>query len=260
MFRLHLAGFEGPLDLLLQLIEKSELDISQVSLVQVADQYLASLAEMKARQGAADAESLAEFIVIGARLMLLKSRALLPREIDPLFDEGDEGEDVGRELVQMLEEYRRYRDAVDVLSTIDTSGLRAFPARAVAASDIPPPQGLPDSVTLDLLATIVRDALTRAEAPARRQPEVALQREPVTVQDRIADLRRRLSDGPPVSFRAWIAEARTRIEVIVTFLAILELYKLRDIDMRQDHTYGDILVEAKRPLPAVDVAPAESGL
>ena len=121
MVELRITGFEGPLELLLQLIEENQLDISEVSLLQVTDQYLASVEAFGEGRGADKVESLADFIVIGARLMLLKSRALLPG-VAADADEGEE--DVGRELVQMLEEYQRYREAVGVLRTIDSSGLR----------------------------------------------------------------------------------------------------------------------------------------
>jgi len=242
MVELHITGFEGPLELLLQLIEKNQLDISEVSLLQVADQYLASVQELKDDNGSDTVESLADFIVIGARLMLLKSRALLPR--DPDEEEDEDEEDVGRELVQMLEEYRRYRDAVSVLRTIDSSGLRAFPTRSVAPTKSQAPQGLPDSVTLDLLSRIVREALDRADTQKPKH-EVALRREPVTVEQRVQDLRNRLRPGGRLSFRQWIEDAQTRVEVIVTFLAILELYKSRAIEMQQDENYGDILVELR---------------
>ena len=246
MVELRITGFEGPLELLLQLIEKNQLDISELSLLQITDQYLASVEDLKDERGADTAEALADFIVIAARLMLLKSRALLPRESEE-EEEYDE-EDVGRELVQMLEEYRRYRDAVNVLRTIDSSGLRAFPTRSVAPTKSQPPQGLPDSVTLDLLSRIVREALDRADTEKPKR-EVALRRELVTVEQRVHDLRARLRPGAKLSFRQWIADAQTRVEVIVTFLAILELYKSRGIEMQQDENYGDILVEL-RPAPA----------
>ena len=257
MVDLHISGFEGPLELLLQLIERNQLDISEVSLLQVTDQYLTSVEDLKKEDGADTAEALADFIVIGARLMLLKSRALLPRDPDDEEeDEEDEEEDVGRELVQMLEEYRRYRDAVGVLRTIDSSGLRAFPTRSVAPTQSQAPQGLPDSVTLDLLSRIVREALARADTQTPKQ-EVALRRELITVEQRIHDLRARLRPGGQISFRQWIADAQTRVEVIVTFLAILELYKSRAIEMQQDQNYGDILVEL-RPAPAQPPAALEA--
>ena len=254
MVHLLLTGFEGPLDLLLQLIEQSHLDISEVSLVQVADQYLAGLQTLKAESGEAAADSLAEFIVIGARLMVLKSRALFQQEIEPGGEVGDE-EDIGRELVQMLEEYKRYRDAVQLLGTIDSSGLRAFPQRAPVGADLPPPVGLPPEVTLALLTRLVREAFAQAEKRPDPRAEVALSRDPVTVQQKITDLQERLARGRRLSFRAWIAEARTRVEVIVTFLAILELFKARAIEMRQDQTYGDIILESCPVAPSPNAPP-----
>ena len=241
MVELRITGFEGPLELLLQLIEENQLDISEVSLLQVTDQYLANVEALGEGRGADKVESLADFIVIGARLMLLKSRALLPGEA---ADADEEDEDVGRELVQMLEEYQRYREAVGVLHTIDSSGLRAFPTRSVTAPKSRAPQSLPDSLTLDLLSRLVHEALARAAARKPKQA-VELQREPLTVEQRVSDLRARLRPGTQLSFRRWIADAETRIEVIVTFLAILELYKSRAIEMQQDESYGDILVELR---------------
>ena len=145
----------------------------------------------------------------------------------------------------MLEEYLRYRDAVQMLGTIDRSGLRSFRPGAPPPAQIEPPQGLPDSVTLDLLTKLVREALARANRREERHPTVSLARDPVTVKDKISDLQQRLRGGRRVSFRSWIAEAQTRTEVIVTFMAILELYKSRWIEMDQDDTYGDIIVVAK---------------
>ena len=126
MSQLRLPGFEGPLDLLLQLIERRDLDISEFSLVQVADQFMAHVDTLKAssvRTNADDpvADSLAEFLSLGGRLMLLKSRRMLPGDGQ---DEPAE-DDPGRELVDTLEEHKRYRDAIEMLGTIDRSGLRS---------------------------------------------------------------------------------------------------------------------------------------
>ena len=116
-----------------------------------------------------------------------------------------------------------------------------------AATETDAPVGLPDGVTLDLLTRIVREALKRAEERAAADHAVELEPEPATVAEKITDLRARVRRGERVSFRAWIAEARTRVEIIVTFMAILELYKAREIEMQQDEMYGDILVV---PAPA----------
>ena len=101
MVQLHLPGYEGPLEMLLELIEKQELDISELSLVQVADQYLGQLQNLEARSADNLPAAITEFILIGSKLMLLKSRAMLPRDPDPFPDDED---DIGRELVEMLEE------------------------------------------------------------------------------------------------------------------------------------------------------------
>lgn len=247
MVLLHLLGYEGPLDLLLELIEKRELDINEFSLVQVADQYMHELNNLEAHTGDRLPNALAEFLSIGSKLMLLKSKAMLPSDPEAFEPE----EDVGRELVEMLEEYRRYRDAVSVLGSIDKSGLRSFRPAAAPAVETPVPKGMPDDVTLELLTKLVRDALVRAAQQQRLHPEVKLKRDPVTVRDRIGDLLGRLRAGGRVSFVAWIAEATTRLEVIVTFMAILELYKGQVIEMSQDDAYGDILVEA-RPGASLD--------
>ncbi len=255
MVTLRVAGFEGPLDLLLTLIESRELEITAVSLVQVADQYLAAVAALQAEtDDRARADSLGQFLVIGTKLMLLKSRALLPRLPQP---EAEAEEDVGRELIDMLEEYRRYRDAVELLALRDRSGLRSFPRRQPVAVDLTSAPGLPDTVTLDVLTRLVKDALERSRQREDEPPVVPLQRDAVTVSEKMADLRGRLRDGR-VSFRAWVAEARTWVEVIVTFLAILELYKSCEIEMRQDDTYGDILVEAQPGMASTAASPAAS--
>ena len=242
MVQLHLPGYEGPLRLLLELIERRELDINELSLVEVTDQYLDRLEHLKAQAGDELAQALAEFVDIGARLMLLKSRTLLPRVVEST-DEASV--DVGQELVEMLEDYRRYRDAVGVLEERDRSGERAFRPIAAPAVERPTYVGLPETVTLDVLTRLVREALGRAEERERTEEQVALQRESFTVRAKILDLRGRLRGGAPLSFSRWIAEAESRLEVIVTFLAILELYKSQAIELGQDATYGDILIEPR---------------
>src|SRR3990170_1663809 len=163
-FQLQLPVFEGPLDLLLYLIEREELDITAVSLAQVADQYLSYLHSGER----IDADALAEFIAVGARLLYIKSRALLPR---PPSD-GEELEEMGDDLVQRLREYRRFKEAAAALRAIEEQGLRAYPRLAPPPS-LPLPTGL-DGVTLDLLTSSVREVLQRRpEEP----PEVVVERQ-----------------------------------------------------------------------------------
>ena len=226
-FQLQLPVFEGPLDLLLYLIEREELDITAVSLVQVTDQYLAYL--HAADQ--VDAAALAEFIVVGARLLYLKSRALLPRP--PGDDESLE--DVGDDLVQRLREYRRFKDAAASLRAIEEEGLRAYP-RLAPPPALPLPTGL-DGVTLDLLTKIVREVLERQpEEP----PAVVVERHIVTIEQKVAELSAALQRSKRLSFRAFISACASRVEVIVAFMAVLELIKALRLQAEQDQLFGDI--------------------
>ena len=230
-FQLQLPVFEGPLDLLLYLIEREELDITAVSLVQVTDQYLSYLHAGEQ----IDAAALAEFIVVGARLLYLKSRALLPRP--PADDELLE--DVGDDLVQRLREYRRFKEAAATLRAIEEQGLHAYP-RLAPPPALPLPTGL-DGVTIDLLMDIVREALQRQpEEP----PEVIVERHVITVEQKLAELSAALQRGKRLSFRAFISTCRSRIEVIVAFLAVLELINTLSLRAEQDGLFGDISLVA----------------
>jgi segregation and condensation protein A len=231
-FQLQLPVFEGPLDLLLYLIERDELDITAVSLLQVTDQYLAYL-----RSGEQiDARALAEFIATGARLLLLKSRALLPRP--PADDE--EEEDLGDDLVQRLREYRRFKEVASGLKEIEERGRRAYP-RLAPVPDVPLPTGL-DGVTLDLLLRVFQEVLERK--PEEEEPQGVIERHEVTVEDRIRDLSDELLRRKQISFRTFISACRSRVEVIVSFLAILELIKGLRLRAEQDATFGDITLLA----------------
>ncbi len=226
-FQLQLTVFEGPLDLLLHLIEQQELDITAVSLVQVTGQYLTYL-----RSGEQiDATALAEFIAIGARLLYLKSRALLPQ---PVVDEEPE-EDLGDDLVQRLREYRRYKEAAAMLQGIEETGLRTYP-RLAPPTDLPLPTGLSD-VTLDLMAQIFRDVLERKP---EEEPQGVVERLEVTVEEKVELLTEQTQGRRTVSFREFISKCRSRVEVIVSFMAVLELIKELKLSVEQDVAFGDI--------------------
>ena len=239
MVQLQLPSYEGPLQLLLELIERRRLDISELSLAQVADQYLEQIADLSPR-----VEALAEFIEIGGRLVLLKARQIVPPPADETPTEADEA---ASELVEMVREYARYRDAVAALSERDRAQTRAYAPLSRPDTVRPQILGLPDSVTLALLSRIAQEAIAAAKDRQRRRAQAAdaaIEREPITVRDRVADLRNRLSAGKPISFRRWIESATSRRFVIVSFLALLELHKARAIELRQDAAWDDIEVTA----------------
>lgn len=240
MPQITLPVFEGPLDLLLHLIERDDLDITAVSLVAVTDQYLGAI-----RSGEGyEPRALAEFVAIGAKLIYLKSRALLPRPAIELSEDTEE-DDVGRELVDMLQEYRRYNQAATYLQERQDTGMRYY-TRTAAPPVLPDGPGL-DNVTLDALRKIMLDALKRKPPVA---PRATITRDGLTLRQQVESFRNRLQVAGKFSFRRVIAECRTRVEVIVAFLAVLELLKSGDCDVHQSATWGDIEVVAISRVPS----------
>jgi segregation and condensation protein A len=229
-YQLSLPIFEGPLDLLLHLIEREELDITNVALVAVTDQYMAYLHA----GDQINLDQLAEFIAIGARLLLLKSRALLPR---PPAEDGvlHEDEAPADDLARQLREYRLFKEAAGRLREIESAGLHAYP-RIAPPPELPPPPGL-DGVTLDLLRQLVTEALARA--PEEEAVQV-IHPQRVTVREKIELIRGLLTASGQVSFRALISQCRTRMEIIVSFMAVLELIKSRVLEALQDTAFADI--------------------
>ena len=216
-YQLTLPAFEGPLDLLLHLIEREELDITDIALVAVTDQYMRYLHDGEQL----NIDALADFIAIGARLLFLKSRALLPRPPsagDDEVDEDDDGDDLARQLI----EYKLFKEAAGRLREIETAGLHSYP-RIAPAPEFPPATGL-DGVTLDLLQRIVETVLTRKP---EEEPAQVIHPHKFTVREKIALIRDLIASEGRASFRTLVEQCRTRMEVVVSFMAVLELIKSR---------------------------------
>lgn len=235
---LHLPAFDGPLELLLHLIERNDLDITAISLVAVTDQYLAAIRT----DDGFDPGALAEFVAIGAKLIYLKSRALLPRPpIDPAVDEE---EDVGQELIDLLNEYRRIATVTDILQERQDQGRRHHTRMATAP--LPPEGPGLDGVTVELMRKIMLDVMRRRPP----EPRAVLPRHRATLSQQIAILRDRLHRNGRFSFREAIGECVTRLDIVLSFLAVLELLKGGECDARQDALWGDIEVVATVPAAA----------
>ena len=233
MPEIQLPIFQGPLDLLLHLIERDDLDITAVSLVSVTDQYLKAIHT----GNTVHAGMLADFVAIGAKLIYLKSRALLPRPpVDDLVPL--EEDDVGRELVDLLLEYRRFAGVADVLQERQEAGMRVY-TRLAPAPERPEGPGL-DGVTMETMKKLMLEVLARIPAP----PRAVIARERVTLSQRINALRAELQAHGRVSFRRMMQECSTRIEIVLSFLAVLELLKSGECDAQQSDTWGDIEVVA----------------
>lgn len=229
-FVLQLPTFEGPLDLLLHLLDQRELEITEVSLLAVTEQYLSFLHDAEHL----NIDALSEFISVGARLLLLKSRALLPRDADEAPPSMDDEDDPAT-LVRALQEYRRFKQVAGHLQELEAEHRTGY-RRSAPPPELPLPPGL-EGVTLNTLVDLVRQVLSRVppERPAR-----AIPRARVRLADRIAALRERLDRDGRTSFLALLGDAPTRISVIVEFLAVLELIKVRYLAAVQSEAFGDI--------------------
>jgi segregation and condensation protein A len=235
-YEVRLTVFEGPLDLLLQLIQRQELDITQVSLALVTDQYLQHIQDLEV----VGAKELSEFLVIAAQLLLIKSRLLLPSPPAPSSDE-EEG-DAGQELVQRLETYRRYKAAAQQLHTWEGSGQRAFVRAAPPA--FPPPSLPPAAASPAELLT----ALQRILAVAPPAPTVSNVVSPirVSITDRMSLIRESVQSASRCALHSLFSPSSSREEVIVTFLALLELVRRGEMVACQERVFGEILISAQR--------------
>lgn len=236
-YEVKLAVFEGPLDLLLHLIERQELDITRIALAQVTDQYLeyiGLLAEI-------EAGALAQFLVVAAKLLLIKSRLLLPRPPEADDEDADE-EDPGEELARQLLEYKRFKEAAARLREREEQGLRAYVRLAVPPAGIARPN-LEDVSLGDLLAAVRQALAVHPAAPVSHMVSALT----FSIADMMAEIGERVVHRGQVSFQQLLAEARSRLEVVVAFLALLELIKQQKVVVRQDQLFGEIVISS---LPA----------
>ncbi len=233
-YTIDLPSFAGPLDLLLHLIERQELDITAISLVKVTEQYLAQIEQMKQNR----MEELIDFLVVAARLVQIKSRALLPQT--PIIIEGEEEEDPAEALLRQLRAYKRFKQAAAWLHKREEQGLRTYLRVA------PPPklEGRLDmsGITVDSLLTAVREALSRVDD--REESVAIVQPRRITIEGQINRLRQRASLGTAFGFTDLLSTKTSRIEISITLLAVLELIKRREILASQSELFGRIELRA----------------
>lgn len=240
-YQLRLPEFEGPLDVLLRLVERSQLAITDVSLVAVLDQFLAYVDAMEG----AEPTVIAEFTAVGTRLTLLKSRSLLPRP--PAVEE----EDDPHELTTQLIEYKRLRDASRHLAAIQATGVASFamPApRANAFAKDPAATKLAPYEVKTLWRSIRRRV---AHVP---RPEQVLEQKPLlTLREVITRAMGLLSGAKSTTFAHLVAPYTDRTQVATAFLATLVLMRRRVIDAEQSTLFGDIhLTQAAAEPAAID--------
>lgn len=254
-FVVRIEVFEGPLDLLLTLIRRQSLPITEVSLAKVTDSFLRYLEGLEI----VDAVVLADFCETAATLMVIKSRAILPR---PPEDEPDE-ESAAHELVERLRAFKHYRQTAEQLGQRERGGMRAF-AR-VAPADVPPPAR--GDLEPSALTAAFKEALAEAEREARAEAgsdsAVVVERQRVRLVDRFNTIREVLLARRRITFREIIIGGRPkgaepREFVIVSFLALLELLRRFAVTVRQNDLFGEIEIHALDGLATV-TPPGDEG-
>src|SRR3989339_612781 len=226
--RVQFKEFDGPLDLLLSLIDEKKMEIGHVSISSVTEPFLQYLDTLEEK----DAQELADFLVVAAKLLLLKSRTLLPQlEVD---------EDEGMSLEDQLRLYRRFVEVSKQINTMWLDGTRKAYGRV--EPPIRPEQTIqPDNLSQDTLRQSMIQLVQRL-APPKPLPETYIDRT-VSMKEKVDILRRLLSKrGSHISFYEFLADAKTKTEVIVSFLAILELVKQHSASVNQINNFSDIII------------------
>lgn len=225
--------YQGPLDLLLKLIENAELDITKLSLAKVTDQYLSYMKRMENKE----AEEVSAFMVIAAKLIQIKSEALLPRP--PRRDEGEE--DPGDELAKQLLAYKRYKEIADLLAEREQQGLHTFIRET--SSKFRNEKVDFEGITLEDMLRIAHEALEKAQDEEAINHVVS--RPKVTVQEKVDLFISHLKRKGEISFFSLLGNRYSKIDVVVSFLALLELMKREDVTVSQEDMFEDIVLKIK---------------
>jgi segregation and condensation protein A len=238
-YTVALPIFEGPLDLLLHLIEREELEITAVSVAQVTGQYLAYLTELHAAEQSIHPDALADFLVMAARLIWIKSRALLPRP--PAVEE--EEEDPAATLALQLREYKRFKEAAQHLRAREADHHVMYVR--VARPPLPTPRLLAGQGQVSDLWKAMQRALHAL--PPVQPADLLVAPLPFTVHDKIDLITQLTTPTRTVHFDELLALANSRVEIVITLLAVLELMKRRQIVVEQSGLFGEILIRAAAP-------------
>jgi segregation and condensation protein A len=235
-YKVKLDIFEGPLDLLLYLIKKDEVDIHNISIARITSQYLDYIDTFRLL----NIDLAAEFIVMAANLMYLKSRTMLPRQDQPPEEDAEE-DDPRWELIRQLIEYKKFKDAAGFLSLKEVEQEGSF-AYQPEKPDLPEePLSLAEVSIFDLIRAF-QNVLKRFEE-SHDLGDIVDDR--YTVADKIEMLLFRFVPGQAARFDSLFETATTKAEVIVTFLAVLELMKMNQFILRQTHLLGEIEIERR---------------
>lgn len=239
-YKVKLEVFEGPLDLLLHLIKKEEIDIYDIPVAKITDQYLEYMEFMKLL----DLSIAGEFLVMAATLMQIKSKMLLPQS--EVVEEEQEEEDPRAELVKRLLEYKRFKEAARELYH-KAVRQKDFFARGVTLPDLDKEKDSQEEYfeasVFDLISAFTK---VMKEVPKQLFHEII--KDEFTVEEKMHDIFHILVKQSMISFNELFKKARNKMEIITTFLALLELMRLKEIVVKQSRIFGDMRIERNKEL------------
>lgn len=227
--KIQVEQFEGPLDLLLQLIEEQQMDITAVSLAKVTEQFLDYVKNLQEKNPL----GLADFLVIAAKLLVIKSKALLPNlEFDV------EEEETAFDLAQQLLTYKKYKEVARYLRTLDLKRKQSWTHEVDISSRV---TFLPDN---NVTAVALSESLRALAIQLKEIVKLPLQvmAEVVSITEKIEHIQKLIADKLETSLSSLIKDAKSKTEVIVTFLALLELAKQRILVVEQNNIFSDIMI------------------
>ncbi|MEO6034265.1 MAG: segregation/condensation protein A [Verrucomicrobiota bacterium] len=239
-YKVKFDVFEGPLDLLLYLIKKEEVDIYEVNLTRLATQFIEYIEVMRML----DLDIAGEFLVMASTLMYIKSRELLPVDLQVEVEEEEEGEDPRWELIRQLVEYKKFKDAAAQLQVRELEQENIFPrvpGKLDFATERPASRG---DVSIFDLVNAVNAILKRV---VQRDDPRDIFEDKWSVSEKIEELVKLISERAAVKFSELFAGATSRSEVVCTFLALLELIRLKQLTCVQPEHFGEIAIARATP-------------
>ncbi len=242
-YKVKFEVFEGPLDLLLYLIKKEEVDIYEVNLTKLATQFVEYIETMRLL----DLEIAGEFLVMAATLMYIKSRELLPVEQRAKVEGDDEGEDPRWELIRQLVEYKKFKDAAAQLQTLEARQEAIFPRAPVKLEFEQEPDHRAEASLFDLVNAVT--AILKRFGSREDQREIF--EDKWSVSEKIERVMQVLNERTTLRFSELFEGVTSRSEVVVTFLALLELIRLKQITALQAEAFGEIEINRAPSAPAV---------
>ena len=241
---IKLEVYEGPLDLLLSLIEKNKYNIFDIPIVEITEQYLAYLDQMEN----SDMNVMSEFLVMAATLISIKAKMLLPKE----EEEEPEEEDPRAELVKSLLEYKMYKYAAIELKDMEFDAANAYyksesiPKEVKEVKEDIDPAELIGDLTMaklnEIFQTLLRREIDRVDPVRSRFGTIT--REEIKLEDRMVEIRNEIKGLKSINFKTLLGKRRGKLNIIVSFMAILELMKSGAIVIRQDEMFGEIFIDS----------------